>query len=202
MKTKSYMMAAAILSLLLIRQPARAQNEAADRTALRELREALVNAITSGNSDGVIKHAHPNITVTWQNNEVCRGHAGLRDFFGKSTKSKFQAYRKPPTPDELTILFSANTGVAFGETIAEYVIFGKRMEMKSRWTATAVKEEGSWKLAAYHVSMNVLDNPLLGAAKAGLYVAGGAALAVGLRAGILIGRRRKTTATPAARPDA
>jgi hypothetical protein len=63
--------------------------------------------------------------------------------------------------------------------------------MTSRWTATLVKENGHWLLASYHVSANLLDNPLINAAKSGLYLAAGVALAAGLVLGLLVGKRKK-----------
>jgi hypothetical protein len=99
-------------------------------------------------------------------------------------KDSFKGYKLPPTPDDLTLFHGGDTGISFGETIAEYKLLGKSYELKSRWTATLVKENGVWMLAAYHLSMNVLDNPILGAAKTALYFGVGVAL-IG---GILIGR--------------
>ena len=60
-----------------------------------------------------------------------------------------------------SIFHGGDTGISFGETVANYNLFGKDYEIKSRWTATLVKENGKWLLAAYHISMNTLDNPLL-----------------------------------------
>ena len=48
-----------------------------------------------------------------------------------------------------------------------------------------------WLLAGYHISMNVLDNPILDAAKGSLYRVGGAAAVAGLLGGFLFGRRRR-----------
>ena len=158
---------------------------------LRALRSEVVEAITKGDFDAVMRHVHTNIVVTWQNNDVCRGHQGLRDFFDRMGKAAFKGYKVPPTPDELTILYGGDTGVAFGQTVAQYNLLGKEQELKSRWTATLVKENGRWLLASYHISMNVLNNPLLDAAKKGLYLAGGVAFVVGLVVGLLL-RRKKT----------
>jgi len=155
---------------------------------LRALRTEVIDAITKGDIDSVLKRVHPNVVVTWQNNEVCRGHKGLREFFERMGKQAFKGYKVPPTPDELTILYGGDTGVSFGQTVAEYKLFGKDYELKSRWTATAVKENGRWFLASYHISTNVLDNPLLNTAKQALYVAAGVALLIGLGAGLLIAR--------------
>lgn len=159
---------------------------------LRALRTEVVEAITKGDFDSVIRHVHTNAVITWQNNEVCRGHQGLREFFGRMGKETFKGYKVPPTPDELTILHGGNTGVSFGQTVAQYNLLGKEFELKSRWTATLVKENGRWLLAGYHVSMNVLDNPLINAAKGGLYLAAGAAAAGGLVVGWLLGKRKKS----------
>lgn len=166
--------------------------EDAAHNELRTLRSELIDAITKGDLDRVLRHVHTNVVVTWQNNEVCRGHPGLRDFFHRTGKDTFKGYRLPPTPDELTILYGADTGVSFGPTIAQYKLLGKAYELKSRWTATLVKEEGRWLLAGYHISMNVLDNPLLGGAKQALYWGGGGALVVGLLAGFLLGKRKRS----------
>ena len=159
---------------------------------LRALRSEVIEAITKGDFEAVIRHVHTNIVVTWQNNEVCRGHQGLRDFFNRMGKTTFKGYKVPPTPDELTILYGGDAGVSFGNVVAQYNLLGKEYELKSRWTATLVKENGRWLLASYHISMNVLNNPLLDAAKKGLYVAAGVALVVGLIVGLLLRRRKQT----------
>jgi ketosteroid isomerase-like protein len=160
--------------------------------ALRDLRTEILEAITKGDFDRVLKSVHPGVVVTWQNNEVCRGHDGLRDFFNRMGKDAFKGYKTPPTPDGLTILHGGDTGVSVGETVASYNLLGGSYEMKSRWTATLVKENDRWLLAGYHISMNVLDNPILAAAKGSLYGVAAATLAAGLGAGFLFGRRRRS----------
>jgi uncharacterized protein (TIGR02246 family) len=173
-------------------QPKPAEDPAHEE--LRALRTQIIDAITKGDIDRVMLSVHPDVVITWQNNEVCRGHQGLREFFERMGKEAFKGYRKPPTPDELTILHGNDTGVSFGETVADYHLLGSSHQMKSRWTSTLVKENGRWLLAGYHISMNVLDSPILNAAKRALYWAGGLALLVGVVAGFFLGRRTKTKA--------
>ena len=179
-----------VLTSLLVLSSAQAAEDAA-HTELRTLRTEIIDAITKGDIDSVIRHVHPDVVVTWQNSEVCKGRQGLKDFFEKTGRDSFKGYKVPPTPDELTILHGGNTGVSYGETIAQYHLLGKDYEIKSRWTATLVKVDGKWLLAAYHISMNVLDNPLLNAAKSALYVAAGIAGVIGITIGIFLGKRRK-----------
>jgi len=191
MKNSTTLLVAGLcLSFCLGRFTARAAEDAAHND-LRTLRSEVIEAITKGDIDSVISHVHSNVVVTWQNNEVCRGHQGLRDFFNRMGKQTFRGYKVPPTPDELTILYGGDTGVSFGQTVAQYTLFGKSYDLKSRWTATLVKENGKWLLAGYHISMNVLDNPLLNGAKQALFWAAGGALVVGLIVGWLVRRPKR-----------
>lgn len=158
---------------------------------LRALRTQVIDAITRGDIDVVLTHVHPNVVVTWQNAEVCRGAAGLKEFFNRMGKSTFKGYKVPPTPDDLTVLYGGDTGVSFGQVVGQYTLLGKELEFKSRWTATLVKENGRWLLASYHVSLNALDNPLINGAKRSLiWVAVGTGV-VAFVLGLLLGRRRK-----------
>lgn len=158
---------------------------------LRALRSEVIEAITKGDIDAVVAHVHPNVVVTWQNAEVCRGVAGLRDFFNRMGKTTFKGYKVPPTPDDLTILYGGDTGVSFGKVVGEYTLLGKQLEFNSRWTATLVKENGKWLLASYHVSLNALDNPLINGAKQSLVWIGVGAGVAGILVGFLLGKRKK-----------
>lgn len=159
---------------------------------LRTLRTQVIDAIVQGDIDAVLTHVHPNVVVTWQNAEVCRGAAELKAFFERMGKKTFRGYKVPPTPDDLTVLYGGDTGVSFGHVVGQYTLFGKELEFTSRWTATLVKENGKWLLASYHVSFNALDNPLLNAAEKSLiWVAVGTGL-LGLLIGVFLGKRKKT----------
>ena len=157
---------------------------------LRALRLSIIDAIKKSDIDSVLKHVHPDAVITWQNSEICRGQKGLKEFFERMGKDSFKGYKVPPTPDELTIFHGGDTGISFGETVAEYHLLGKSYELKSRWTATLVKVDGKWLLAGYHISMNVLDNAILSAAKSGIYLAGGVAFVIGILIGRILWKRR------------
>jgi uncharacterized protein (TIGR02246 family) len=178
-----------LLTLCLLAGARAAEDPAHEE--LRKLRTAIVEAVNRGDIDTLLQHVDPDVVVTWQNSEVCRGRQGLKDFFEKTGRESFKGYKVPPTPDELTILHGGDIGISFGKTVASYKLLGKEYEIKSRWTATLVKTDGQWRLAAYQISMNVLDNPLLTTAKNCVYLAGGIALVVGAAAGFMFGRRRK-----------
>jgi ketosteroid isomerase-like protein len=163
-------------------------NEDPAHKELRALRDELVDAVSKGDIDRILSQLDPNVVVTWQNAEVCRGRQGVRDFFQRMGKQSFRGYKVPPTPDDLTILYNGDTGVSFGSSVGRFNVLGKEFEFRNRWTATLVKQNGHWLVASYHVSWNALDNPLLAGAKAGLYWVGGIALIVGLAVGLIVGR--------------
>jgi len=161
---------------------------------LRALRTHVLDAIKAGDVERTLTYVHENLVVTWQNQEVCRGREGLREFYNRMGKDAFRGYKVDPMPDELTILYGGDTGISFGSSVAAYRLFGREYEFRNRWTATLVKENGRWLLASYHVSNNTLDNPLVNIAKRALYLAGGVGLIVGLAFGLLVARRRKRLA--------
>ncbi|HEX7260550.1 MAG TPA: nuclear transport factor 2 family protein, partial [Luteolibacter sp.] len=121
---------ATLLTMLTLVATSSAEDPA--HQELRNLRTEIVAAITKGDIDTVLTHVHPDVVVTWQNSEVCRGRQGLKDFFYKMGKKSFKGYKVPPTPDELTILHGGDTGISFGKTVAAYDLFGKNYEIESR----------------------------------------------------------------------
>lgn len=167
---------------------------------LREFRKGLTDAVLKGDLDRQLQHVSKDVVVTWQNGEVVRGHQGLKDFWQRNqggASKVFQGYKTPPTPKELTILYG-DTGISYGTSVAQYNLLGQQIELENNWTATLVKEDGRWVIGSYHVSNNILDNPLFNAAKRYLYLAGGISLVVGIGLGFLIsrflGRARPATA--------
>jgi ketosteroid isomerase-like protein len=174
--------------------------EAPAHDELRSLRKSLTDAIEKKDVDRQLEHVHKNVVVTWQNGEVVRGQDGLRDFYQKNVAQQkvFQGYKELPSPAELTILHSGDdTGISYGTSVGRYQLLGAEFELKNHWTATLIKEAGKWKIASYHVSANVLDNPLLGAAKNYLYTVGIIALVIGLLVGFLGGRFSGRSRQPA-----
>jgi len=186
-----YSLIATSVVLLFTATVGRAAPEDPAHNELRVLRTQIIDAITKGDIDAVLAHVHPNVVVTWQNAEVCRGAAGLKEFFERMGKKSFKGYKVPPTPDDLTLLYGGDMGVSFGHVVGQYTLLGKELEFKSRWTATLVKENGKWLLASYHVSFNALDNPLLNAAEKSLiWVAIGTGV-LGLLIGVFFPRKKQ-----------
>jgi ketosteroid isomerase-like protein len=168
-----------------------AEADAATHDALRKVRDALTKAVEEGDVEAQLAHASENIVTTWQNNEIARGPDGLRDFLKEMDtggERVFQGYKTKPAADDRATIYGGDTAIATGTSVPHYKYLGMEFDLENRWTATLVKENDEWKIAAYHVSANVVNNPLLSAAKRALYWTGGVALIVGMVLGGLLVR--------------
>jgi uncharacterized protein (TIGR02246 family) len=166
-------------------------NDEAVHNELRALRDGLVDAINKGDIDRQLTYLTPNVVVIALNNEVSRGREGVRAYYLKMTTGPnhvVESFNCEVTVDELTILYGGDTGVAFGSASQNYKMTdGLKLDVKTRWTATLVKEQGRWLVASLHASANLFDNPLLTMAKHTMYWAGSLCLLVGLAFGFAIG---------------
>jgi ketosteroid isomerase-like protein len=150
---------------------------------LRTLRDGLVRATNDANVDALLSFLHPNVVVTWQNAEVSRGRAGVRDYLTRMMSgpnrvvSRFQT---TPTVDELTILYGDDSGIAFGSSHDHFELLdGMNFDLNGRWSATMVKEDGRWLVANFHASTNLFDNPVLNLTRRTTIWSGVGGLAVG-----------------------
>jgi ketosteroid isomerase-like protein len=159
---------------------------------LRALRDDLVDAMNKRDHNRLLSHLHPDVVVTWQNAEVSRKPEGVRSYISRMLEgpnSVVESFSTAPTVDELTILYGGDAGVAFGSSRDSFRLrSGQSFELTSRWTATVVNDGGSWKIAAFHSSASLFDNPLLAAAQRWAMTAAIVALIAGFGIGFLISR--------------
>lgn len=162
---------------------------------LRMLRDGLINAMNKGDIEEQLKYLHPNVVITFQNAEVARGRNSVKAYYDKMTSGPnkiVKNFHASVNVDELTILYGDSTGISFGSSIESFKLTnGMNFDLKGRWTATLVKENGRWLIASLHASTNLFDNPLLNMAKKTFYWVGGLCLTLGLAIGWWISRKRK-----------
>lgn len=159
---------------------------------LRETRKQVIAAIESRDLNRMLIHVHPDAVVTWQNGETTHGINELRAFYDRLGKDSFVGYKIPHQPDSISIIHGSDTAISAGKVVADYKLLGRNYEFTSRWTATLVQQDGKWLVAAYHVSLNAFDNPILNAAKSLLWLAGLIGLLLGGIATFWFKRKRKS----------
>lgn len=185
-----------LLLLLLLSAPVWAEHPAHDK--LRALRADMEKSMNALDVDGLLKHVTDDVVFTTMNGDTVRGKQGIRDYYERmmtgpnkrvaSLKTHFEA-------DDLTVLYGDDTGVAFGHSEDDYKLTdGSEFHVRPRWSACMVRQNGEWKIANFHYSTNMFDNPVTETLlkKTGMMTAAAAAaaLVVGLGLGFWLGRRR------------
>lgn len=182
------------LSLLFVFGGLAAQSPDETHDALRKMKADIVAAANRKDYAALVNQMHPNVVITWQDAQVCRGRAQVEAYMRRMSEGPnalVESFQTDPTVDELTILYG-ETGVAFGGSTDTFKLRGRMgFTQKSRWTATMVKHEGRWVLASLHASVDVFDNPLLSAAKKTGLGLGLGGLVLGLVIGWMAGRRKR-----------
>jgi hypothetical protein len=177
---------------------AQERNSATENPAhqeLRQLRDGLLAAMNKGDIEASLSFLHTNVVITWHNAEVSRGHDGVRaynDRVMKGPNKLVESFHCDVRVDELTSLYGDATGICYGSSIENFkLVGGKELNLKGRWSATLIKENGRWLVASLHASTNVFDNAMLDIAKKAGWIGAMFSLVIGIVAGWLIGRHRK-----------
>lgn len=165
---------------------------------LRAMRDGLLEAMNKGDLEGTLKFLETNVVITWQNAEVSRGHDDVRAYYNgimTGPNKIVNSFNCDVHPDELTILYGDNMGICYGSSDEHYQLAnGRELNVKGRWTATLVKENGHWLVASLHCSTDLFDNVMLNLAKKAAWMAGVVCLGVGVMLGLLFGLLRRRAA--------
>jgi len=167
---------------------------------LRALKATMERALNAGDIDAIVANSTEDVVFTTMNGDVARGAAGIHKYFESMMKGDNPRVRKVKAAfeaDDLSILHGPDVAVAFGSSKDQYELAGgESFEIAARWSATMVRRDGRWRIANFHYSANVFDNPVLQAQRKVLLGAAAGAGVVLALAGFWAGRRsgRRTAA--------
>lgn len=182
--------------------PAQNADQVAEHEALRKLKADVVNAINTKNFKAIDSLLHKPFlsTVITQDsfNEAGTIIAWFENLFTRNFL-RLSKVQMDADADELAQIYTGTFAVARGSTKERYELAdGRGFDMQGRWTATAIKQDGTWKVLAVHTGTNFLDNPVINTIERNaLYFAGGGAgvgAIVGILCGFFMGRRRTRAA--------
>jgi ketosteroid isomerase-like protein len=176
--------------------PASSQNapQAGDEVgaAITALREGLVSSFRKGDIDTLLTHLSPDVVVTWQNGEVCRGTEAVRAFHVKMMSGEKRIVKEiQSSPEILGRQVYGDWAVSWGNLHDHFLLMdGSDLPFNSVFTATVAKRGDRWLVTAFHVSVSAFENPVLGTAvkKSALWSGIGAGV-LGVLGGLIIGRR-------------
>jgi ketosteroid isomerase-like protein len=162
--------------------------------AIDALRNGLVESFTKGDIDGLLEHLAPDVLVTWQNGELCRGREEVRAFHNRMMTGDNKIVREVESaPEVLGRQMHGDWAVSWGNLNDHFLLMdGTDLPFDSVFTATISKQGDRWLVTAFHVSINAFENPVVGLAvrKSALWVGGGAGI-VALLVGFFVGRKRR-----------
>lgn len=161
---------------------------------LTALRESVLAALNASDFDKLRPLLTPNVAITFQNAEGARGRAGVQTFLQQKTSGPaalVQSFKITAKADDAATFYGDHTAILTGSAAESFrMASGKPLELAGRWTATAVRTDGQWQLAALHTSTNFFANPLIESTKKAGLTASIASLMIGLFAGWVIGRKK------------
>ncbi|MBL8394915.1 MAG: nuclear transport factor 2 family protein [Candidatus Accumulibacter sp.] len=168
----------------------------ADRQALIRLFREMEAAINAQDVERMVAQMHPQVTVTWLNGEVSRGHDEVRAYYQKMVKGEQRILERYLTTAKLgapaRFFGNGEVAVADGTMLDQFFPVARGpFTLDSNWTSSSAKIDGQWKVVALHLSANVFTNSLIGEAKQAIWYAGAGAGIGGLLLGWLLGRRRR-----------
>lgn len=142
-----------------------AEHREEDHAALRNLLSDVAMAMNERDVPKLVNSLASEFSVTTVDQKTLSSAKQLEDYFEKtfnSPNSLVTDLKISPEADVLTKFMGESSGYCYGDSLESYTMRdGRKVEMKSRWTASLVKENGRWKIAAVHAGVNFLDNPLV-----------------------------------------
>jgi uncharacterized protein (TIGR02246 family) len=157
---------------------------------LRALRTGLIDAVNAGDLEKLVSYLHEDVIVTWLDGTQSRGHDQVRAYYKSKTEGEdaiVARFGVTPEVRELSFLYGDDTAIAYGDAVSHFVLTdGRELDVQGPWTASMVKGESGWLIAAFHSSAGLFDNPLVTKLTQFAYWGIGIAAAVGLLLGIVL----------------
>ena len=187
-----------LAALILCSVPVSAQPTAAPPSAsvdaiaaITTLREGLVDSFVKADIDRLLTFLDPDVVVTWQNAEVCRGPEAVRAYYQRMMTGPDRVVREVRAePEILGRHVYGDWAISWGNLHDRFVLTdGADLPFNTVFTATIARRGDRWLVRGFHASVNAFNNPVLGVAiKKTAWRVGLGALAMGLLLGFVLAR--------------
>lgn len=171
------------------------------RVAIEKAFNRMGNSGKAEDMAPLLEMVHPDCLLTAMNGEHVRGKSGIMDYFHRHMTAEGHYVARLQhqfEADYLSILLSPDIAINSGTSGGHYVFTdGNEFKVNTRWTATMVRHDGRWTVAAFQFGPSIFDNPVVDAMKGWIYKGAAIAGVVGLVVGLLVGRftRRRGAAS-------
>ncbi len=148
-------------------EPVGAADREADHNALRALRAQFFAAVNRQDVQALTALLAQEFVITSADQVVVTNRDDFAAYYDRMFKAKDAPIAKMEVTgqaDILTRFAGEDAGYCYGSAVAIYTLRdGRVVRLDERWTVVVRKEDGAWKLAAAHLGVNFLDNPVLAA---------------------------------------
>ena len=154
----------------------------AEPEAILAIMKDVGQATNTRDVTAILKHANDGIVMISKNGEIVVGKKALAAYLEKMLGALPSLKEiKSATRDPRVWMAAADMAIVDGRSDDYYAFTsGLSFSMTTNWSATVVKHDGTWRIAALHFSFNLFDNPVLNAAQRAVYWAAAIALVFGL----------------------
>ncbi|MFZ4764123.1 MAG: YybH family protein [Roseimicrobium sp.] len=138
---------------------------------LRELRDAVIEALNAGDIVGILSYLDPDFVFTGPNGDTVRGHRGVREYFSAGmvgAKRKMVDLQLMVEPDSLAILAPDEAwAITYGAGHVRCQLEdGRTLNIDGRWSAVMSRKGEKWLVASIHYSSNIFANAVLSGTRA------------------------------------
>ena len=168
------------------------------KIAISTLREELIGSFNKGDLPRLLSHLDPDVVVTWQNSEVCRGPNEVKAYYDKMMTGSERRVKSVHADPKITDRHLYNDwAVSWGTMNDEFILAdGTQLKLDSKFTATIARRGSEWKVTSFHVSGNLFENPIVGyAVKRTALMSAAIAGVIGLAIGFIAARFLKNRKT-------
>jgi len=188
-----------VLMFVAVGSQAQEKTLPADReaeAAITRLREGLVDSFNHQDIDRLLTFLDTNAVLTWQNGEVCEGAPAIKAYYERMMKGDHPVVAKiTSNPEVLGRHFQGDWAISWGNLNDHFELTdGSQLPLNSHFTATIARRGDRWLVAAFHVSVNAFDNPVMAlAVKKVSVLVGVVSLVAGLLVGVIATRLLRRT---------
>lgn len=171
-----------------------------DIDAIIRTREIALEALNTRNFTKIDPYLHPQFIITTVDNQVFHTTSEFEKYWNQQFSSTIENIKMQLQGESIRTFLSPEIDVAAGGAITTFSFKdGKSANMALRWTAVLQKLEDKWMIQSLHFSSNLLDNPVLNAArqlnKTLALAAGLVGFLLGAATMVILNRRTKRRAT-------
>lgn len=193
---KTIFLFAALLTFPVLSNAADNDSHTEDRKALRAIVADFETGLNEKKLEKLLVHLDDNAVMTFMTTDVAVGKEAVLAFYDKMFKGPDAPLKDQTTKASIDngAIFHGNTIVATGRANDVFTLKnGKIYGFNTRWVASAIKKDNTWKVVSVDFSVDPFDNVIIDELKQTVWRNSIIAFIVGLIVAFALGKFRRKT---------